>query len=57
MAVETPKPGNDLRRKAAEAGMTPEKFVALSGKTSLEEWEAANAAERKAAEAGGGVQE
>ena len=50
-----PAPANEtsaseaLRTAASEAGMSPQKFVELSGKTTLAEWEA-----QRAAEAGGG---
>ena len=51
MTNEPTEPSNELREAAAKAGMSPRKFVELSGKTSLAEWEAAREAE-KAAEGG-----
>jgi hypothetical protein len=37
-----------LREAAAKAGMSPEKFVQLSGKTTLKEYEEIVAAEKQA---------
>jgi hypothetical protein len=48
MAHDT-KPGQDpvLRAAAAAAGMTPQKYAQLSGRTTVSEYEALAAAERK----------
>ena len=47
--ADEPKPGQspEIRAAAEAAGMTPEKFVQLSGRTTLTEYEALAEAEGK----------
>jgi hypothetical protein len=48
MAEESkPQQSQEIRAAAAEAGMSPEKFVQLSGRTTLAEYEALAEAEGK----------